>query len=117
MAEWSNAAVLKTVEGHTSGGSNPSFSAKTLTLLLGFLYLVMKLYKYIFLFILISLSFSSAQTDNNSEGTKIDLNNVDVETKALPTVLLFGKQFLHDHDCLIMPYSWLSPLYIRQRSR
>ena len=30
MAEWSNAAVLKTVEGHTSGGSNPSFSAETL---------------------------------------------------------------------------------------
>ncbi len=30
MAEWSNAAVLKTVEGHTSGGSNPSFSAKPL---------------------------------------------------------------------------------------
>ena len=30
MAEWSIAAVLKTVEGHTSGGSNPSFSAKTL---------------------------------------------------------------------------------------
>ena len=30
MAEWSNAAVLKTVEGHTSGGSNPSFSAKAL---------------------------------------------------------------------------------------
>ncbi len=28
LAEWSNAAVLKTVEGHTSGGSNPSFSAK-----------------------------------------------------------------------------------------
>ena len=27
MAEWSNAAVLKTVEGHTSGGSNPSPSA------------------------------------------------------------------------------------------
>ncbi len=27
MEEWSNAAVLKTVEGHTSGGSNPSFSA------------------------------------------------------------------------------------------
>ena len=27
MAEWSIAAVLKTVEGHTSGGSNPSFSA------------------------------------------------------------------------------------------
>ena len=93
MAEWSNAAVLKTVEGHTSGGSNPSFSAKTLTLLLGFLYLVMKLYKYIFLLFFISLSFSSAQTDNNTEGTKIDLNNVDVKTKALPTVLLFGKQY------------------------
>jgi hypothetical protein len=29
MAEWSNAAVLKTVEGHTSGGSNPSFSAES----------------------------------------------------------------------------------------
>ena len=28
LAEWSNAAVLKTVEGHTSGGSNPSFSAE-----------------------------------------------------------------------------------------
>lgn len=28
MAEWSNAAVLKTVEGHTSGGSNPSSSAE-----------------------------------------------------------------------------------------
>ena len=30
MAEWSNAAVLKTVEGHTSGGSTPSFSANYL---------------------------------------------------------------------------------------
>ncbi len=29
MAEWSIAAVLKTVEGHTSGGSNPSLSATT----------------------------------------------------------------------------------------
>ncbi len=28
MAERSNAAVLKTVEGNTSGGSNPSLSAK-----------------------------------------------------------------------------------------
>ncbi len=27
MAEWSNAAVLKTVDLHGSGGSNPSFSA------------------------------------------------------------------------------------------
>lgn len=30
LAEWSNAAVLKTVEGNTSGGSNPSFSAETM---------------------------------------------------------------------------------------
>ena len=29
MAEWSIAAVLKTVEGQTSGGSNPSFSASS----------------------------------------------------------------------------------------
>ncbi len=28
MAEWSIAAVLKTVEAHTSGGSNPSLSAE-----------------------------------------------------------------------------------------
>ena len=28
MAEWSIAAVLKTVEGNTSGGSNPSLSAR-----------------------------------------------------------------------------------------
>ena len=28
MAEWSIAAVLKTVEGYTSWGSNPYFSAK-----------------------------------------------------------------------------------------
>ena len=28
MAEWSNAAVLKTVEGQLSGGSNPSLSAE-----------------------------------------------------------------------------------------
>ena len=40
MAEWSNAAVLKTVEGHTSGGSNPSFSATVSQVLitLGFFY-------------------------------------------------------------------------------
>ncbi len=38
MAEWSNAAVLKTVEGHTSGGSNPSSSAKKpATFVAGFL--------------------------------------------------------------------------------
>ena len=28
MAEWSIASVLKTDEGHTSGGSNPSLSAE-----------------------------------------------------------------------------------------
>jgi hypothetical protein len=28
MAEWSNAAVLKTVDCYRSGGSNPSLSAK-----------------------------------------------------------------------------------------
>ena len=31
MAEWSIAAVLKTVEGNTSGGSNPSLSATKAT--------------------------------------------------------------------------------------
>ena len=31
MAEWSNAAVLKTVDLHGSGGSNPSLSAKPCT--------------------------------------------------------------------------------------
>ena len=31
MAEWSNAAVLKTVVLHGTGGSNPSFSAKILS--------------------------------------------------------------------------------------
>ncbi len=41
MAERSNAAVLKTVEGHTSGGSNPSFSAKgnPRLLVVGFLFI------------------------------------------------------------------------------
>lgn len=41
MAEWSNAAVLKTVEGHTSGGSNPSFSAKTRNKCYGFSFLIL----------------------------------------------------------------------------
>ncbi len=31
MAEWSNAAVLKTVDLNGSGGSNPSLSAKNAT--------------------------------------------------------------------------------------
>ena len=34
MAEWSNAAVLKTVDCNRSGGSNPSFSAKPYNLLI-----------------------------------------------------------------------------------
>ena len=33
MAEWSNAVVLKTIDCHRSGGSNPSFSAKPHNLL------------------------------------------------------------------------------------
>ena len=36
MAEWSNAAVLKTVDCNRSGGSNPSFSAKPISNLIGF---------------------------------------------------------------------------------
>ncbi len=46
MAEWSNAAVLKTVEGHTSGGSNPSFSAKfkTSQAKTGFFYFVFRIH-------------------------------------------------------------------------
>ena len=51
MAEWSNAAVLKTVEGHTSGGSNPSFSATTIPItfkynVLGIFYFLLIRYLY-----------------------------------------------------------------------
>ena len=51
MAEWSNAAVLKTVEGHTSGGSNPSFSATTIPItfkynVLGIFYFLLVGYLY-----------------------------------------------------------------------
>ena len=51
MAEWSNAAVLKTVEGHTSGGSNPSFSATTIPItfkynVLGIFYFLLVRYLY-----------------------------------------------------------------------
>ncbi len=35
MAEWSKAAVLKTVEGYTSVGSNPTPSAILVDLLIG----------------------------------------------------------------------------------
>ena len=61
--------------------------------MLGFLYLVMRLYRYIIIVILFNLSFSNAQTDENVKGTKIDLKNVDVGTKALPTLFLFGTQY------------------------
>ena len=49
MAEWSNAAVLKTVEGHTSGGSNPSSSAelKPVTLRYGFFVLLKHTHTFI----------------------------------------------------------------------
>ena len=47
MAEWSNAAVLKTVEGHTSGGSNPSFSASKFPNVLNIYMLGGSLYLYI----------------------------------------------------------------------
>jgi hypothetical protein len=46
MAEWSNAAVLKTVEGHTSGGSNPSFSA--ILIPITFKYSVLGIFYFIF---------------------------------------------------------------------
>ena len=53
----------------------------------------MRLYRYIIIVILFNLSFSNAQTDENVKGTKIDLKNVDVGTKALPTLFLFGTQY------------------------
>ena len=37
-------------------------------------------------------NFLNAQT-NDDEGTKIDLNNVNVQVKALPTIFLFGQQY------------------------
>ena len=53
----------------------------------------MRLYRFIILAVLFNLTFSNAQTDQNVEGTKIDLKNVDVKVKALPTIFLFGKQY------------------------
>jgi hypothetical protein len=38
MAEWSNAAVLKTVDCQRSGGSNPSLSAKKIALSKGYFF-------------------------------------------------------------------------------
>ena len=45
MAEWSIAAVLKTVEVRASGGSNPSLSAKPAEIISGF-YFYKKFPKY-----------------------------------------------------------------------
>ncbi len=42
MAEWSNAAVLKTVEAQVSGGSNPSLSALKLPYFYGSFFYIMK---------------------------------------------------------------------------
>ncbi len=53
----------------------------------------MRLYRFIILAVFFSLTFSHAQTDQNVEGTKIDLKNVDVQTKALPTIFLFRKEY------------------------
>ena len=60
--------------------------------MLGFLNLDMRLYKIIILLIVFGHNFLNAQT-NDDEGTKIDLNNVNVQVKALPTIFLFGQQY------------------------
>ncbi len=77
MAEWSNAAVLKTVEGHTSGGSNPSFSAKKpATFVAGFVFyeaskacfcviiLLYKIFTTLFYHLLKNSKFSKNCTSN-----------------------------------------------------
>lgn len=46
MAEWSNAAVLKTVDGQLSGGSNPSLCAKNGGQVLPAVYLSLLTYSY-----------------------------------------------------------------------
>ena|GEM_PF-5834354 len=53
MAEWSNAAVLKTVDLHGSGGSNPSLSAKSgvKEVRNGFLFCF--IFSYYFIFVLL----------------------------------------------------------------
>ena len=60
--------------------------------MLGLLNLDMRLYKIINLLIVFGHNFLNAQT-NDDEGTKIDLNNVNVQVKALPTIFLFGQQY------------------------
>ena len=72
MAEWSNAAVLKTVEGHTSGGSNPSFSAIVIPItfeinVLGIFYFLIVRYLY-GIPILKAKSFHPALTKTQGHG-------------------------------------------------
>ena len=79
MAEWSNAAVLKTVEGHTSGGSNPSFSAEeTRNESCGFLINFIDDIKYILLNVI--LSFHSRKKVNKVE-------YLNVQTRKLKSLL------------------------------
>jgi len=47
-----------------------------------------KFNSYLLVFLFMTLTTTQAQ-----EGSKIDLENVDVETKALPTIFLFGKEY------------------------
>ena len=60
MAEWSNAAVLKTVEGHTSGGSNPSFSAIVIPIILK--YSILGIFYFIFVRYLYGFSILKAKS-------------------------------------------------------
>ncbi len=57
----------------------------------------MRLYLFSFLIIVISLGNLYSQ-----EGSKIDLKNVNVGTKRLPTIFLFGEEFTaRDRDDLL----------------
>ena len=47
-----------------------------------------KFNSYLLFFLFMTLTTTEAQV-----GSKIDLENVDVETKALPTIVLFGKEY------------------------
>ena len=47
--------------------------------------------KYFFAIALLILI--SSATLNGQEGSKIDLNNVNVGTKRLPTIFLFGQEY------------------------
>jgi hypothetical protein len=64
MAERSNAAVLKTVDCHRSGGSNPSLSAKSKTdrcaKPVGFFALVLQTFVELFLAVAVFFCFGNA---------------------------------------------------------